>query len=358
MTNGIGLSGKVLLTAFAMVLVGATLAAQRSPQAPIRRAVPTSPSGGLTARQIENMESRIAAATAIVNRFEQEARSLGRDAGWRKATLDSLLSLPLSQLERVRQIAHTADAVPAAIADAADDPQLLGDPDSDLVYTPLPPCRFVDTRIIAGRFVGFREYDIAQPGTTYGGDATCQPTANFGVSDDEIGALAMNLTIIDPALAPGFAAAKPTQNAPLSSLANWYEVGATVQAANQGIVAMDLSAAAPEFVVQTSALVHVIVDIFGAFLPPQATALEVVTVEAPWTILVLDFDVTATCPAGYTVTGGGFNHSTGTLGGVLETQSSKDGANNRWRCRGISIGLVGVGSTGVCQAVCARTAGR
>ena len=361
MANGNRLPGKVLLIALALVLVGVTLVAEPSPQQAnkvARASAPKRTGGQLTPRQIERMEARIEAATTIVNRLEQEARSLGRGPGWRKVTLDSLLALPMSQLERVGQRAHGADEIPAAIVEATTDPQLLGDPDEDLVYVPLPPCRFIDTRLVAGRFFGFREYDIALPGSTYGGDATCQPTTNFGVGDDEIGALAMNLTIINPANAPGFAAAKPTQNAPLSSLANWYEIGEFVQAANQGIVALDLSSAAPEFVVQTSAQVHVIVDIFGAFLPPVATALEVTEVQTPWSILAHDFDVTATCPAGDTVTGGGFNHSSGTLGGVLETQSSKDGSNNRWRCRGISLGILGIGSTGFCQAVCARTPGR
>lgn len=314
----------------------------------------------LSQRQIENMQSRIALATAIVDRLASDAKAQGRGAAWRQVTLESLLALPLTQLERVQQEAHSADGVPRAIRAASSDPNLLGNPAEDLVYTPIPPCRFVDTRIVAGRFTGFREYDIAEPGSTYGGSAFCQPTVNFGTSDDEIGALAMNLTIIDPAIAPGFAAAKPTPSAPLSSQANWYEVGPTVQAANQGAITMDMSAADPEFVVQTSATVHVIVDIFGAFLAPEATALEVVSVRENWSILspLLDFDETATCPAGYAITGGGYAHTTGVLGGVLVFENARDGTDHGWRCRGISLSVLPLNFSGFCEAICARTPGR
>ncbi len=347
-------SGKVLLTALALVFLATSLDAQRSQ--------PTSKGEArqskLTAKQIENMEARIEVATAIVNRLQSEAKALGRANGWRQASLDSLLALPLNQLQRVQQEAFNVDSLQRSISEAKADPQLLGDPDEDLVYTPLPPCRYIDTRIVAGRFTGFRSYDLANAGTTYGGDATCSPTANFGVGEEDIGALAMNLTIINPAIAPGFAAAKPTQGAPLSSLVNWYETGEFVQAANMAIVPLDQTAAAPEFVLQTSADVHAIVDILGAFLAPTASALEVTSVETGWNlILQLQFDVVATCPVGYSVTGGGYNAITG-LGLVVPIQFSKDGVNNAFRCRGISITALPITASGNCQAICARTPGR
>jgi hypothetical protein len=352
MTIGNRITGRVLLSALALVGVFATTsAAQGNRRAPAE-------AKGLSSAQLENMQARIATATAIVNRFQAEAKAMGRASEWRQVTLNSLLSLKLSQLRRVEQQAFNADAIPSAISEAKADPTFLGEEDEDLVYTPLPPCRYIDTRIIGGRFFGFREYDLANDGSTYGGSATCDPTANFGVAQDEIGALAMNLTIIDPAIAPGFMAAKPTQNAPLSSLVNWYETGATVQAANMAIVPIDQSGAAPEFVLQTSAQVHAIVDILGAFLAPQASALEVVTVDQPWSLVAqLQFDVTAACPAGYTVTGGGFNaNSALTL--TVPLQLTKNGASNGFRCRGISVTLLPITADGTCQAICARTPGR
>lgn len=362
MPNGTGFRGGILLLALVVIASAGAADAQRSSRGEANwrsSDVEHKATRGLSQPQVDNMRARVEIATAIADRFESDAKASGLAAGWRQATLDSLLSLPLAQLERVQQQAHRANALPGAIRDASADPSLLGDPDADLVYTPIPPCRFVDTRNIAGRFSGFRDYDISVPGSTYGGAATCHPTADFGAADDEIGALALNLTIIDPAVAPGFAAAKPTQGAPLSSLANWYEVGPTVQAANQGVVAMDLSTADPEFVVQTSALVHVIVDVFGAFLAPQATALEVVSVTTAWSILTTDFNVAASCPAGYSITGGGFAHTTGgTFGGVLVTQDARDGTNHGWRCKGVSVGLQGVGAEGYCEAVCGRMPGR
>ena len=312
----------------------------------------------ITARQIENMEARVALATSLVARLAPEAKALGRASGWTQASLDALLALPLAQLQRVEQEAYSADRLQDAIRSAKAEGQLIGSPTEDLVYTPIPPCRYIDTRIVGGRFSGFRDYDLAENGGIYGGNASCDPTANFGVADDQIGALAMNLTILDPLQAAGFAAAKPTQAAPLTSLVNWYEVGPAVQAANLAVVTMDQTAAVPEFVLQTSAPVHTIVDIFGAFLAPEATALDVTTVSTQWSLLLqLQFDVSATCPAGYAVTGGGFNSVTGT-GTVVPFQLSKDGANNAYRCRGISVSLLPITASGTCEAICARTPGR
>jgi hypothetical protein len=80
----------------------------------------------------------------------------------------------------------------------------------------------------------------------------------------------MNVTIVDPSTSPGFLAIKPTAAAPTTSLINWYEAGPAVQAANQGIVTIDQDVpTAAEFVIVASGPVHVIVDIFGAFIAPQ-----------------------------------------------------------------------------------------
>ena len=96
-----------------------------------------------------------------------------------------------------------------------------------------------------------------------------------------------------------------------------------VQAANLGVVTTDLNAgSASEFVLQTSAPVHVIVDLFGAFTRPEATALDIVDVTTQYTVNAPGdtFTVLATCPAGYAVTGGGASLNVGVFNGVFFTE--------------------------------------
>ncbi len=312
----------------------------------------------ITPEQMANAEARVAAARAIVARLEGEAKALGRAGGWRQASLESLLALSLSQLQQVDRQAHAAESLMAVIAEVAEDPNVLGDPGQDLVYFPITPCRYADTRNVGGPIDGFRGYDIAQNGATYGGDAPCNPTAIFGVNESAIGNLAMNVTIVTPQVAPGFAAVKPTTSAPITSLVNWYQAGPSVQSANQGIVTLDQGPAVEEFFVQTSAPVQVILDLFGAFLAPNATPLDAVTVQAATPITNGNSwaFTTAGCPAGYALTGGGHNWDPIPIVNVWNWQSSPNPANTAWFCRGVNNS--GSTITVTCSSRCARVPGR
>lgn len=300
-----------------VVLVG-VLALLATPLGAQRRHVPKSapsphdpvpaPARKLTQAQADNMQERIATTMRLVDRFEPEARALGRSSGWRQATTSALLSLSLAELRHVERDADNADALPAAISAASSDPNLLGDPSSDLVYTPITPCRFSDTRVVGGKIDGFRGYDLDIDGATYGGSAGCHPPTLFGVATgDDVPAAIINVTLIDTTIAPGFVAIKPTAQAQISSLVNWYEVGESVQNSNTAIATMEQDLLiADEFVIQTPAPVQVILDIFGVFLPPQATGLEQTFPTNSVVVASGQFgSVTSpACPAGFSITGG------------------------------------------------------
>ncbi|MGH9173702.1 MAG: hypothetical protein ACRD1H_05075, partial [Vicinamibacterales bacterium] len=153
---------------------------------------------------------------------------------------------------------------------------------------------------------------------------------------------------------PGFLAIKPTAAAPATSLINWYE-GGSVQLANQGIVTLDQSALVDEFVVQTGN-VHVILDIFGAFLAPHATALDTQTVETNFLVTAsTSFSESAACPSGYSLTGGGYTYF-GPSTNIWVWQSGPDGTETAWACRGFNDTASLVDFT--CSARCARVPGR
>ncbi len=343
-----------IVSAVVGALMATTVAAQRNHPDPGAKAA-GSHGKKLTSGQAANLQERVATTMRLVDRLESDAKARGRANGWRQATIDALLSLSLEQLQLVEQRAHHADALPAAIAEANADPQLLGDPNSDLVYTPITPCRFSDTRIVAGKILGFRGYDMDVNGAVYGGSAACDPITAFGVANaDEVPAVAMNVTLIDTTIAPGFVAIKPNAAAPLSSLVNWYEVGEFVQNSSLGIVPLEQDLAnADEFVVQTPAPVHVIIDLFGVFLPPEATGLEQAFPTASVDISngQFGFVITPACPVGFSITGG----QCGSSVNKPELTDSKIESGG-WYCGGRNTGGGTLTLTAV--AICSRVPGR
>ncbi len=366
--NKRSIGGSIALTAAIIALSIAPAIAQRGKQS--TRAGGPSPRGeearakkgkGATAEQIANAQARIAAATAILNRLEPDAKRLGLAQGWRQSALDQLLPLSLDALRQVDESAVTLEAMTATVSALSVEPTSLGEATADLVYTPIIPCRYIDTRFAGGKIGGQRGFDLFDDGGTYGGSGACDPLPMWGLIDEnDFGAIAMNVTVVDTSTAgaPGYLAVKPAAGSPTTSLINWYNASTTVQVANQGIVTTDHTTALNEFVVETSGPVHVIVDLFGAFITPEATALQVTSVTTDWSITGLFFNVVATCPAGYAITGGGWNHDVGNFDGISATQSSRDGNNNGWRCRGWHTAGAGTTQAGYCEAICARVPGR
>jgi hypothetical protein len=309
---------------------------------------------GLSQRQRDEASARIEAANRIVDRMAAEAKSKGMGAGWRQAALEMLLPLNSNALRQVEQQAYSLDALSAAVTSAAEDPNLIGDPAADLTYTPIVPCRYIDTRNVGGRITGQRTYDLEQ--TAYGGVAGCNPEVIFGVADDEqIAAIAMNITIVDPLAAPGFVALKPTGAAPTSSLVNWYEMGPAVQAANQGIVSTNQAAATTtNFVIESSAAVHVIADFFGAFVEPEATPLDrnVQTASVNVANGALVGITSPACPATYTNVGGGCLSG----GQAVYITDNYPPSTTTWRCTAYNFD--GVTRTLTVYNICARIPGR
>jgi len=152
----------------------------------------------------------------------------------------------------------------------------LGELNRDLVYTPVAPCRILDTRNVAAgaiaanstrNFVAFGVSSFA----SQGGSAT-----NCGVNPLAATAVAVNLTAVTPATA-GFATAYPFGSTrPVAASIN-YAAGAIVN--NALIVQTPNPIAAFDFTVYTFAQSHYVADIVGYFAPPVATALQCVQTD-------------------------------------------------------------------------------
>lgn len=143
---------------------------------------------------------------------------------------------------------------------------------NDLVYTPVAPCRIVDTRVAGGQilasatrnFVGFGVSSFA----SQGGSAT-----NCGVNPLAATAIAVNVTAVGPT-AQSFTTVYPYNTTrPLAASIN-YNAGFNVN--NALIVQTPNPIAAFDFTIYSGADAHYVVDIVGFFAPPLATALQCV----------------------------------------------------------------------------------
>ena len=184
-------------------------------------------------------------------------------------------------------------------------PQVLGELTNDLVYTPIAPCRIIDTRstgagaIAANATRSFVAINSSSF-TGQGGSAS-----NCGTLGLNATAVAVNLTAVTPAGA-GFATAYPFGTTrPLASSIN-YTAGAIVN--NALIIQIPNPFASSDFSLFTFAQSHFVADIVGYFAPPVATALqcvETLNARTPDPGVVPNGnrnELAPNCPAGYTQT--------------------------------------------------------
>lgn len=183
----------------------------------------------------------------------------------------------------------------------------LGTAASDLVYTPITPCRILDTRVAGGPLGGGFSRDF---------NAVVGSGGNFGSqggSATDCGAVAagqaavvINLTAVTPSGA-GFATVYPYgATRPLASSVN-YTAGAIVN--NTVVAKLPNPLTTRDFSIYTFATSDFVADIVGYYSAPQATALECITVSGtavsvPASTYGYGFGVS--CPVGYGSTNAGF----------------------------------------------------
>ena len=235
--------------------------------------------------------------------------------------LESLYQTPLEQIRAIGALGTFSATVNAmSYTKTAIRPKAFGDTTQDLVFKPFIPCRYIDTTIVGPKVQPPpalpRGFDISQSGSTYGGSAACAPLTLTGVDENSIGALAMNVAIFDTSAAapPGFLGARPAGSTNVTSLMNWDVSSPFWQDSNYAIITMDQTPLAAEFEFFTSSAVHVIVDLFGAFIAPNATKLDCVTLyNVSATTVAAGLEACANPPACPNTTAAGFYEATAPL---------------------------------------------
>lgn len=187
---------------------------------------------------------------------------------------------------------------------SAADAKAIGSLSSDLVYTPLQPCRIADTRVAGGAIAanGSRSFKAVNAAnfTSQGGSATNCGTLGLAAS-----AVALNVVAVTPSSA-GYATIYPFGSSqPVASSIN-YTAGAVVNTAIISAIPNPLQSS--DFTIFTFAQSHYVVDIVGYFAPPVATALECTGTFASQNVTAAQrsFDIQLpACPSGYTLMGAG-----------------------------------------------------
>ena len=191
-----------------------------------------------------------------------------------------------------RQFASSANADPG---------KALGSTTGDLTFTPVQPCRVVDTRVAGGAIAADSSRSFlavaVSAGTGFGfqgGSSTDCGVAAVGAS-----AVALNVTAVTPTGA-GYATVYPHGTSrPLASGVN-YTAGAVVN--NTVVVRIPNPLTINDFTIYTFAQSHYVVDIVGYFAPPQATRLQCIDTPIQTVTLAAGantFVNNPACPAGY-----------------------------------------------------------
>ena len=205
----------------------------------------------------------------------------------------------------------------------------LGEIANDLVFVPITPCRIADTRLAIGQIAAnsVRSFDVTAV-TDYSFQGGAASNCNGAGSVGSFAAAALNFTVVTPGGA-GYITAFPflgTQ--PVAATVN-YTAGSIV--GNYAVVKLDQGASANELSVYSLMPTHLVIDIVGYYINPQATPLAcldttptVVTVAAGATSNA----VGSACPAGYSQTATNCESSTWQMpfvffkGGVCSAQNN------------------------------------
>lgn len=234
----------------------------------------------------------------------------------------------------------------------------LGSADQDYTFTPVTPCRLVDTRQAGGAFSAgeTREYFVYGGGivmTSQGGNSTgCLSPVG------EPRGVMINVTAVPSASSGNLRAYPANVSTPNASLVNFKP---NVPNANATALGSYYAMGPEELEIYSSSPgVHVIVDLMGYFSAPEATAVdnmllntsEIVASGVTWTV------TSPPCPSGWRLTGGGCNEQYIGQDNINSRPDVFTGTNaaTRWVCQGHND--VGQPEEIVAIAVCSRTPGR
>jgi hypothetical protein len=273
-------------------------------------------------------------AAAIVARWEESAREAGRwDRNYPADLLKSLMKLDPENLLAAGE-ASSYKAMMTVLAIGRVEPTIegpvpssLGQNFQDLVYTPVTPCRIVDTRrategVLAAGVA--RTFDVDGSSLAeQGGSAT-----GCGIPLAVAQAVTMTIVAVQPA-GSGYLTAWGLGQRPTTSSVLNYAANAVI--ANTAIIPV-VPGGGNDFTLFSLATTHVVVDVLGYFAASNATRLDCMIVLSDVVAVPVNelTAIDAICPAGRTATGGGYDTAESTIAfpGLFMTSTP---LGNGWR---------------------------
>lgn len=197
---------------------------------------------------------------------------------------------------------ESAQLAAKLMSDGRDTVQRLGEVAADLVFVPVTPCRVLDTRVAGGVIPAntTRDFDITAVGSFafQGGDAS---NCNVGAAGS-FAAAVLNFTVVTPSAAGYITAFPYLGTQPLAATVN-YSAGDI--RGNLAVVKLDQGASASEMSVYSFAQTHLVADIVGYYINPEATQPECTnTTVSSFSIAAgtSNFFNNPACPGGYEAT--------------------------------------------------------
>lgn len=310
--------------------------------------------------------NRASYVSALLEKWHAEALRKGFHPQWKIEAFARLMTLSAEKLYAANA-AGTFDNFRAIVAVGV---PFLGSLASDLVYTPVTPCRVLDTRFAAvplhgpiagGSSISFQVNDSFAAIPSQGGNPAGCPIMPIS---GEPSAVALTLTAVPSANGDlrAFAFSGPV---PVASVLN-YNPGIAI--ANTTMVP-SCQGCGNDITVQVDVgATQIIADVVGYFRSPVATPTDVLVQNAVTTVANGNlFDLfTPSCPTGWRVTGGGYvsgfytDHIVIGSRPAIQGDFSFDGSvginlANSWFCQGEN----NTGSTTEirCYVLCARVPG-
>lgn len=274
---------------------------------------------------------------ALADRWEGHVEQTFRLDGetWRKEMAPAFEMATLAEL-RAAQDVRTYEAMTDAVLGLAseggrqafDPAKALGALGNDLVYTPIAPCRVVDTRSTSAGAIataGTRSFLVinASNFSSQGGSAT-----NCGTLGLNATAVAINTTVVSPANT-GFVTVYPYGTARPTAATLVHAPGQLIS--NSSISQIPNPLGSFDITVYANAQTHVVIDIVGYFAPPVATALQCVDTADTNTSVAAGGtanSVAPACAAGYTQTATNCESSTWQMPFVYFSAGTCSAQNN------------------------------